>query len=136
VTFKAKNQDPFGLDVEVGQLRRSTWVGSTASTHGTHVVGTILGYSNLNSYDALAGFPLPPLMVRGIAPEVTIIPVKVLAANQVPALPHCTDPGPLPAETVEFGTTEMIAAGINYVTALAGGCAAHCDQHELRRRRA
>src|SRR5687767_3476766 len=36
VTFKAKNADPCGLDVAVGPLRQTTWVGSTGSTHGTH----------------------------------------------------------------------------------------------------
>jgi subtilisin family serine protease len=58
-------------------------------------------------------------MVRGIAPDVTIIPVKVLADYQVPALPKCTNPGPIPAQSAVFGTDQMVAAGINYVTDLA-----------------
>lgn len=57
--------------------------------------------------------------MRGIAPDVTIIPVKVLADYQTPALPKCTNPGPQPAQGVAFGTDEMVAAGINYVTSLA-----------------
>lgn len=43
VTFKAHNLDPCGFDVSVGPLRRTTWVGSTGSTHGTHVTGTVIG---------------------------------------------------------------------------------------------
>ncbi len=118
VSFKALG-DPCGLGVEVGQLSQTTWVGSTGSTHGTHVASTILGYFYRSNFDALAGFPLPPIIVRGIAPKVTIIPVKVLADYQVPALPKCTDPGPTPAQSVVFGTDAMVAAGINYVTDLA-----------------
>ncbi len=56
-------------------------------------------------------------MVRGIAPDVTIIPVKVLADYQIPALPKCN--GGMPKQSVVFGTDEMVAAGINYVTDLA-----------------
>lgn len=55
-------------------------------------------------------------MVRGIAPAVTVIPVKVLADYQLPALPKCDIPGI--SENVVFGTDEMVAAGIRYVTAL------------------
>lgn len=116
VSFKAK-KDVCGLGVTTGRLQESTWVGSTGSTHGTHVASTILGYSYRSNSDALAGYPLPPLMVRGIAPEVTIIPVRVLADYQLPALPKC-GPG-YPSQTVVFGTSEMIAAGIDYVTDLA-----------------
>lgn len=114
VTFKAKNQDPCGLDTEVGQLQSSTWVGSRGSTHGTHVASTILGYYYRSNYDALAGFPLPPIMVRGIAPDVTVIPVKVLSDYQVPALPRCG----LPGANAVFGTSAMVAAGIRYATDL------------------
>jgi subtilisin family serine protease len=117
VSFKAQN-DVCGLGVEVGALRQTTWVGSTGSTHGTHVASTILGYFYYSNFDAVGGFPIPPIMVRGIAPDVTIIPVKVLADYHVPALPHCDDPGPSPAQTAVFGTDAMIAAGINYVTDL------------------
>ena len=117
VSFKARNADPCGLDISVGQMREATWVGSTGSTHGTHVASTILGYSYRSNFDAVAGFPLPPIMVRGIAPEVTVIPVRVLADYQLPALPKCGSG--VPAQTLVFGTDEMIAAGIDYVTDLA-----------------
>lgn len=117
VSFKA-HKDQCGFGVEVGPLRQTTWVGSIGSTHGTHVASTILGYFYYSNFDALGGFPLPPIMVRGIAPEVTIIPVKVLADYQIPALPKCPS-GPIPAQNVVFGTSEMVAAGIDYVTDLA-----------------
>ena len=115
VTFKAK-KNACGLEVEVGTLRSDTWVGSRGSTHGTHVASTILGYSYYSNFDAVGGFPLPPIVVRGIAPEVTVIPVKVLADYQVPALPKC-DAG-VPSGNVVFGTSEMVAAGIRYATNL------------------
>src|ERR1051325_9463697 len=118
VSFKAGG-DACELDTEVGQLSRTTWVGSTASTHGTHVTSTIIGYFYKSNSDTAAGVPLPPILVRGIAPDVTIIPVKVLADYQVPALPHCTNPGPSAAGKVTFGTDGMVAAGINYATDLA-----------------
>lgn len=119
VSFKARNQDPCGLDVEVGPLRQTTWVGSTGSTHGTHVASTILGYDYRSNSDTAAGFPLPPIRVAGIAPDVTIIPVKVLADYQVPALPKCGSG--VPAGSAVFGTSAMVAAGIDYVTDLAIG---------------
>jgi subtilisin family serine protease len=118
VAFKVSKDDPCKLGVTVGQLHQTTWVGSTGSTHGTHVASTILGYFYQSPNDAVAGFPLPPIIVRGIAPDVTIIPVKVLADYQVPATPNCPD-NPQPAASVVFGTDEMVAAGINYVTSLA-----------------
>jgi subtilisin family serine protease len=115
VSFTAK-KDECGLGVEVGNLSQSTWVGSTGLTHGTHVASTILGYFYRSNSDAVGGFPLPPIMVRGIAPDVTIIPVRVLADYQVPALPKCGDG--LPSQKDVFGTEAMIVAGINYVTQL------------------
>jgi subtilisin family serine protease len=119
VIFKQHNEDPCGVEVYIDKLHKTNWVGSTGTTHGTHVASTILGYYYRSNYDALAGYDLPPIMVRGIAPEVTIIPVKVLSDYTIPALPFCTDPGPLPAEHVVFGTDESVAAGIDYVTDLA-----------------
>jgi hypothetical protein len=116
VSFKAK-KDVCGLGVTVGKLQQSTWVGSRGSTHGTHVTSTILGYSYRSNSDAAGGFPLPPIMVRGIAPEVTVIPVRVLADYQIPALPACGDG--IAAQNAVFGTDEMIAAGIHYATDLA-----------------
>ncbi len=118
VAFTVSKDDPCKLGVTVGQLHQTTWVGSTGSTHGTHVASTILGYFYQSPQDAAAGYNLPPIVVRGIAPDVTIIPVKVLSDYQIPATPQC--PGnPQPASTAVFGTDEMVAAGINYVTSLA-----------------
>ncbi len=118
VAFRVSKDDPCKLGVTVGKLHQTTWVGSTGSTHGTHVASTVLGYFYQSPQDAAAGYPLPPIIVRGIAPDVTIIPVKVLANYQIPATPQC--PGnPQPATTAVFGTDEMVAAGINYVTQLA-----------------
>lgn len=118
VTFRA-GANPCQTEVEVGPLRRTTWVGSTGSTHGTHVASTIIGYSYRSEFDAAAGFPLPPIQVRGIAPEATIIPVKVLADYQVPAAPRCPDPTLAQGGPAVFGTAEMVAAGLDHVTDLA-----------------
>lgn len=119
VNFKAKQADPCGVDVAYGALRETDWQSARGSTHGTHVASTIIGYSYYSNTDAAQGFPLPPIQVRGIAPNATIIPVKVLADYQVPALPKCTDPGPSGAALEVFGTDEMVAAGIDHVTDLA-----------------
>lgn len=116
VTFKV-GKEPCEVDTVKGQLRQTTWVGSIGSSHGTHVTSTIIGYSYRSNSDAAAGFVLPPIQVRGIAPNVTIIPVKVLADYQFPAMPKCN--GGIPSQPVVFGTDEMVAAGINYVTKLA-----------------
>jgi subtilisin family serine protease len=110
-------KNPCEIDTNVGRLHKTTWVGSTGSTHGTHVTSTIIGYFYRSNFDAVGGFPLPPIVVRGIAPEVTIIPVKVLADYQVPAMPKCD--GGHPSEKAVFGTDEMVAAGIDYATDLA-----------------
>lgn len=117
VAFKAL-ADPCGFGIEVGRLSQSTWVGSRASTHGTHVTSTILGYFYQSNNDAVAGFPLPPVVVRGIAPDVTVIPVRVLADYHVPARPQCPDPDQRAGFDAAFGTSDMIAAGIRYVTSL------------------
>jgi subtilisin family serine protease len=116
VTFRPSKSNPCALEAEVGRLQQTTWVGSTGSTHGTHVASTILGYSYYSNSDASQGFPLPPIQVRGIAPDVTVIPVKVLADYQVPATPKCDDPQPSSKAT--FGTDGMVAAGIRYATDL------------------
>jgi hypothetical protein len=53
VTFRSSSSNnPCGLEVEIGNLQQSTWVGSTGSTHGTHVTSTILGYSYRSNSDA------------------------------------------------------------------------------------
>jgi subtilisin family serine protease len=60
------------------------------NSHGTHVTSTILGYS-------LSGTP-----VNGVAPLVTVIPVKVLNNNG-------------------WGWSSMVAAGITYIGDLKAG---------------
>ena len=116
VSFKAHN-DECGVGVTVGKLTQSTFIGSVGSEHGTHVVSTILGFNYRSNSDAAAGYGIPPIQVRGIAPDVTIIPVRVLSDYKLPALPNCDEPEP--AQNVVFGTSEMVAAGIDYVTDLA-----------------
>lgn len=118
VTFKSHNLDPCGFDIEVGKLAQSTWVGSRGSTHGTHVASTILGYFYDSNFDDAAGFPLPPIMVRGIAPDVTVIPVQVLSDYRIPARPQCPDPNQRAGFNAVFGTTDMVVAGIRYATEL------------------
>jgi len=116
VSFKAGN-DVCALGTEVGPLIETTFVGSRGSEHGTHVTSTIIGFNYKANFDTISGFDIPPIQVRGIAPEATIIPVKVLADYQLPALPDCGDG--VPAQDLVFGTSEMVAAGIDYVTDLA-----------------
>jgi len=113
VNFKAGNAG-CDTEVEIGPLHQTTWVGSLGSTHGTHVASTILGYFYRSNTDAAQGYPLPPIIVRGIAPDVTVIPVKVLADYHVPARPKCG----LAGGDVVFGTDSMVTAGIRYVTSL------------------
>jgi subtilisin family serine protease len=119
VTFKAHSTDKCEVDTEVGALRRVSYVGSRGSSHGTHVASTIIGYSYYSNTDAVQGYPLPAIQVRGIAPNATIIPVKVLADYQVPAFPQCSTA--TASTNVVFGTSEMVAAGIDYVTSLKSG---------------
>jgi len=119
VSFKAGN-DECAFGTEVGTLRETTFIGSRGSEHGTHVTSTILGFNYRANFDAASGFAIPPIQVRGIAPNVTVIPVKVLTDYQIPELPKCDDPEVDPsAQLVVFGTSEMVAAGIDYVTDLA-----------------
>ncbi len=98
-----------------GTLHESTFIGSTSTTHGTHVVSTIIGYFYDTYYDSIAGYTLPRIVVRGIAPRANIIPIRVLADYTIPPNPAYGFPG----EVVNFGTSEMVAAGINYATDLA-----------------
>ncbi len=119
VTFKSHSTTKCEVDTEVGQLKQASYIGSRSSTHGTHVTSTIIGYSYYSNADASQGFPLPAIQVRGIAPDATIIPVRVLADYQVPAFPQCANA--TTSQTVNFGTNEMVAAGIDYVTKLKTG---------------
>lgn len=118
VSFKAHN-DECGFGITVGKLTQSTFIGSVGSEHGTHVTSTILGFNYRSNFDAASGFAIPAIQVRGIAPNVTVIPVRVLADYRIPALPNCDDPGPIPAQNAVFGTSEMVAAGIDYISELA-----------------
>lgn len=110
--------EPIHVDPKTGELvyagfvRETSWIGSTGDggSHGTHVVSTIIGYNYYAPADAAAGYPLPPLFIEGIAPDVTIIPVKVLHTYN---LPPYTGP-----EGIVFGTDLAVAAGIRYATEL------------------
>ncbi|HET7472893.1 MAG TPA: S8 family serine peptidase [Candidatus Limnocylindrales bacterium] len=124
VNFKAKNSDPCGVSIELGALRQVSYIGSRTSAHGTHVASTIIGYNYRSNTDAAQGYPLPAIQVRGIAPDATIIPVRVLADYQVPALPKCDDPAVEQQTSINFGTDGMVSAGIDYVTSLARGALA------------
>jgi hypothetical protein len=97
--------------VPAGFVHETSWVGSTYSTHGTHVTSTIIGYNYYAPSDWLGGFPLPPVFVKGIAPDATIIPVKVLSNYVLP--------GYAEGKQLVFGTDNAVAAGINYATDLA-----------------
>src|SRR4029079_14645272 len=98
-----------------------TCMGARASAHGTHVASTIIGFNYRSNTDAAQGFALPAIQVRGVAPNATIIPVRVLADYQVPALPKCDAPGVDQQTSINFGTDGMVSAGIDYVTSLAKG---------------
>ena len=102
--------------VETGRLLETTWIGSTGATHGTHVTSTIIGYNYYAINDALAGLPLPPVFVEGIAPKATIIPIKVLSDYHI-GKSHLSDD--YDAQHLVFGTDRAVAAGINYATDLA-----------------
>ncbi|MEM2094396.1 MAG: S8 family serine peptidase, partial [Candidatus Bathyarchaeia archaeon] len=93
--------------VETGRVYETTYIGSTGSTHGTHVTSTIIGYNYYSPSDELGGLPLNPVFIQGVAPDVTVIPVKVLSDYN------------LHGERLVFGTDRAVAAGIRYATDLA-----------------
>ena len=97
-----------GEIVTDGIVHETTFIGSTGSGHGTHVTSTIIGYFYKSPSDTSPN--IPPIVVRGIAPKATIIPVKVLETYNFPGF---TGPG-----GVTFGTDRMVATGIRYATAL------------------
>jgi subtilisin family serine protease len=106
--------------VAIGTVVETKWVGSLEDTHGTMVASVILGCN----YDAPTddyevtfpgSYPLPPLFVDGIAPDATIIPIKVLKTYH---LPPYTGPGTLYPDGLTFGTDPAIAEGIYYATEL------------------
>lgn len=94
--------------VPTGKLIETTFIGDVGSTHGTHVTSTIIGYNYYAPADAAGGWPLPPIHIQGIAPDAIIIPIKVLADYQAPGY----------RGKVVFGTSNAVAAGINYATDL------------------
>jgi subtilisin family serine protease len=120
VSFKSSD-DPCNVDPVIERnLRQVSFIGSRSSSHGTHTTSTIIGYNYDSNSDTAGGFSLPPIQVRGIAPNATIIPVKVLADYQIPSLPKCDDPS-VATGLINFGTDSMVSAGIDYVTSLAQG---------------
>ncbi len=102
--------------VESGTVYEISWIGDVGSTHGTHVTSTILGYNYYAPADAAVGLPLPPLYVGGIAPDVKVIPVKVLADYTIGK--SKTDPVDYPDQKFVMGTDRAVAAGIRYATDL------------------
>ena len=99
---------PNGELFTTGVVHKTTFIGSTGSGHGTYVTSTIIGYfykapSDLNP-------SIPPIVVRGLAPEATIIPVKVL---EIYYFPCYTGP-----EGVTFGTDRMVIEGIRCIASL------------------
>lgn len=120
LTFKQSAEDPCEfVETSRGPLRRTNFIGSRGSSHGTHVTSTIVGFSYQAKFDAFEGYPLPAIEVRGIAPNATVIPVKVLADYTMPPARGCDDPSAGGQQV--FGTDEMVAAGIDYVTNLVDG---------------
>jgi len=105
--------DPVTEEIEFGPVTPCSYIGSTGTCHGTHVASTIIGYYYQEPYDWAYGLGLPPIYVDGIAPDVKIIPVKILHDYHFPGY---TGPA-----GVVFGTDWAIAAGIDYVTSLKLG---------------
>jgi subtilisin family serine protease len=102
--------------IESGVVRQVSWIGSTGSTHGSHVTSTILGYNYYAPADAAAGYPLVPLQVKGIAPKATVVPVRVLVDYTIGK--SQTDPVNYPDQKFVMGTDRAVAAGIRYATDL------------------
>jgi len=100
-THDISSYDPDTGMLDVGPLKTVDFTTELASGHGTHVTSTITGY-NLNGE-----------WVSGVAPGVTIIPVRVLDAWLVPG----TDGN---VYGFSGGFNDMIAAGIYYIADLAG----------------
>jgi subtilisin family serine protease len=82
----------FVQDLETGEITTVPW-DDAVSGHGTHVASTIIGYN-------YHGYP-----ITGVAPLAKIIPVKVLSFYDY-------------EEWVAWGTSGMVAAGIDYITSL------------------
>ena len=82
----------FVQDLETGEITTVPW-DDAVSGHGTHVTSTIIGYN-------YRGYP-----ITGVAPLAKIIPVKVLSFYDYD-------------EWAAWGTSGMVAAGIDYITSL------------------
>jgi len=82
----------FVQDLETGEITTVPW-DDAVSGHGTHVASTIIGYN-------YHGYP-----ITGVAPLAKIIPVKVLSFYDYD-------------EWSAWGTSGMVAAGIDYITSL------------------
>ena len=82
----------FVQDLDTGVITTVPW-DDAVSGHGTHVASTIIGYN-------YRGMP-----VTGVAPLAKIIPVKVLSFYDY-------------TRQTAWGTSGMVAAGIDYVTSL------------------
>jgi len=82
----------FVQDLETGEITTVPW-DDAVSGHGTHVASTIIGYN-------YRGYP-----ITGVAPLAKIIPVKVLSFYDYDA-------------QSAWGTSGMVAAGIDYITSL------------------
>ena len=102
--------------LESGEVHEVSWIGDTGSTHGTHVTSTIIGYNYYAPADAASRVPLVPIFVKGIAPDVKIVPVKVLADYSI-GKSH-TDPVNYTDMKFVMGTDRAVAAGIRYATDL------------------
>ena len=118
----AKNECELTLNAK-GAVRQVSFIGSRISSHGTHTRARSSATTTTRTPMPRRASQLPPIQVRGIAPNATLIPVKVLADFQIPARPKCTE---IPAaeraeQTLAFGTDGMVAAGIDYITSLATG---------------
>lgn len=87
-------------------LVETSWIGPGGrGSHGARVVSTILGYNYYAPSDATARLLLALSFIKGIAPDVTIIPVKVLSAYNLP--PYTGPEGAVLADLI-------VAAGIYY----------------------
>jgi subtilisin family serine protease len=119
--FQPIHVDPHTLAlVYQDTIVESSWKGSLEDTHGTMVASVILGFnydSPTDDYELTIGgdYPLPPLHVEGMAPDATIIPIKVIKTYH---LPPYSGPGTLYPYGMTFGTDPAIAAGIYYATEL------------------
>ncbi len=123
--FFRTRADKCGYDISYGEVRQTSWLDDTEPSHGTGVAATLVGNLSRGRYDRSGDSRSGDrhgvgLTVRGLAPDVTIIPIKVLDEVRVPALTRCPS-GRVPAQRIVLGTDATVAAGIQYATDLAIG---------------